>query len=295
LLEKKYKNYKHYNIDVRNDNKLKNIFKKHSFDAIIHAAAQPSHDWSNKKPFIDFDINAMATFKLLELFKKYSPEATFIFVSTNKVYGDKVNFLPYVELDKRFEFKKNHRLYNGITEDFGIDSTMHGFFGTSKLVADILVQEYGKFFNLKTGIFRCGCITGSAHKGAKQHGFLAYLVRCIKNNYKYTVYGYKGKQVRDNIHAYDLVSAFNHFILSPKIASVYNMGGSRHANISILEAIEIIESLTGKKLRKDYCEQNRKGDHIWYITNINKFSSDYPGWAYKYKIEDILEEIIKNN
>ncbi len=229
LLEEKYKDkYIHYNVDIRDNEAIEKIFQKYQFDIIIHAAAQPSHDWAAKDPFTDFTINANGTLVLLENYRKYSPAATFIFTSTNKVYGDTPNKLPLVELDTRYEINENHPYYkNGIDESMSIDNSLHSIFGASKIAADIMVQEYGKYFGLPTGVFRGGCLTGPAHSGAQLHGFLAYLVKCAVTGRKYTIFGYKGKQVRDNIHSFDLVNMFWHFHQNPRPGEVYNAGGGR--------------------------------------------------------------------
>lgn len=291
-LKKKYKNYKYINTDIRNDDSIEKIFKKHKFNLIIHTAAQPSHDWAAKEPFTDFTVNANGTLVMLENFRKHSPEATFIFTSTNKVYGDRPNELPLVELEKRYEINKNHPYFKeGIDENMSIDNTKHSIFGASKVAADIMVQEYGKYFNLNTAIFRGGCLTGPAHSGTQLHGFLAYLIKCIYTGEKYTIFGYKGKQVRDNIHSYDLVNAFYYVYKKPRMGEVYNMGGSRQSNISMLEAIEKIEKILGKKANYEYSGTNRIGDHIWYISDVSKFKKHYSNWDFKYNIDDILEEI----
>lgn len=292
LLEQNFKDkYTHYSIDIRDRQKIKDIFEHHQFNVIIHAAAQPSHDWAAREPFTDFDINAVGTLNLLENFRQFCPEAIFIFTSTNKVYGDRPNILPLVELEMRWELPEDNRFYNGIDECMSIDNSLHSLFGASKVAADVLVQEYGKYFDLKTVSFRGGCLTGPLHKGAELHGFLAYLAKCIATGKKYTIYGYKGKQVRDNIHSYDLVNAFWHFYKNPRKGEVYNIGGSRYSNISMKEAINYFEKLLNKKADIKYIEQNRKGDHVWYISNVDKFKSHYPDWEYKYDIYKIMDEI----
>lgn len=283
--------YIHYNTDIRDEEKLKEIFSKHKFDLIIHTAAQPSHDWAAKEPITDFDINARATLLLLECTRNFAPEASFIFTSTNKVYGDNPNVLPLMELDKRFEIEKGHKYEEGIDESMSLDQTTHSIFGVSKVSADLMVQEYGRYFGLKTGVFRGGCLTGPRHSGAKLHGFLSYLAKCILEEKTYTIFGYKGKQVRDNIHAHDLVSMFWHFFENPKQGEVYNAGGGRFSNISMLEAIEKIEKITGKKAKIEYNEINRVGDHIWYVSDCSKFKSHYPEWQQEYDIDTILKEI----
>ena len=290
-LKKEFVNYHHHNFDIRDKEATENLFKKNKFDLIIHCAAQPSHDWAAKEPLTDFEINANGTLNLLENFRKYSPEAVFIFTSTNKVYGDTPNKLPLIEKEKRFEISPEHKFQKGIDESMSIDNSKHSLFGASKVAADILVQEYGKYFNLYTAVFRGGCITGPAHSASKMHGFLAYLIKCIAIGKKYTIFGYKGKQVRDNIHSYDLVNAFYHFFQNPRYGEIYNIGGGRHSNISILEAIEKIEKLLGKKAIYNYKEENRIGDHIWYISDVSKFKQHYPKWEYKYNIDDILKNM----
>lgn len=293
LLEEKYKNYKHYNLDIRDNENLEKLFKKEKFDLIIHTAAQPSHDWAAKEPLTDFGVNALGTLYLLENFRKYSPESVFIFTSTNKVYGDTPNRLPLVEEKMRYELPKNHKYYKGIDESMSIDNSKHSIFGASKVAADVLVQEYGKYFGLKTTVFRGGCLTGPAHSGTKLHGFLAYLVKCIAIGQKYTIFGYKGKQVRDNIHSLDLVNAFYSVYRNPRKGEVYNIGGSRHSNISILEAIEKIEKILKRRANFDYVDENRSGDHLWYISDVSKFKSHYPKWEFKYSGDMILEDICR--
>lgn len=292
-LKKEIKDYKHFNIDIRNQKKIEEIFKKNKIDLIIHAAAQPSHDWAAKEPLTDFTINALGTSILLEAYRKFSPDAVFIFTSTNKVYGDNVNKLPLEELSTRYELPSDHKFYNGIDESMSLDNTTHSVFGVSKASADLMVQEYGRYFKLKTGIFRGGCLTGPAHSSAQLHGFLAYLVSSIAKGLPYTIFGYKGKQVRDNIHSYDVVNAFYHFYLNPKKGEAYNIGGSRHSNISALEAIEKIEKILGKKAKIKYDPKNRIGDHIWYISDVTKFKRQYPKWNYTYSSDKILEELCK--
>jgi CDP-paratose 2-epimerase len=291
-----YKNYTHYDVDIRDYKKIEEIFLKYSSDIklIVHTAAQPSHDWAAKEPITDFGVNAVGTLNLLECTRLYSNNAVFIFTSTNKVYGDTPNKLPLVETEKRYEIDKNHHFYNGIDETMSIDNSKHSLFGVSKASADLLVQEYGKYFGLRTGVFRGGCLTGPSHAGAELHGFLSYLIKCFIEDKKYTVFGYKGKQVRDNIHSYDLVSAFHEFYLNPKQGEVYNIGGSRHSNISMLEAIEKISNILDKDLDYSISEDNRIGDHIWYVSDVSKFKKDYPGWDYQYNIDNIIDEIIKN-
>lgn len=290
-IKKNTPKYRHYNVDIRDNSKIEKIFKKNKFDLIIHTAAQPSHDWAAKEPFTDFSVNANGTHVLLENFRKYCPDAVFIFTSTNKVYGDVPNELPLVELETRWEIDKKHPYYKGIDENMRIDQTKHSIFGASKVAADVLVQEYGRYFGLKTAIFRGGCLTGPNHSGAELHGFLVYLAKCVATGKQYNIFGYKGKQVRDNIHSYDLVNAFWHFYKKPRVAEVYNMGGGRHSNISMAEAIVKLEKITGKKANVKYLKTNRIGDHIWYISDVSKFKKHYPQWNFKYSINNILNEI----
>lgn len=296
-LEKNVKGYEHYSADIRDEAQIDSIFKKYSgkISGVIHTAAQPSHDWAAKDPHTDFTVNANGTLVVLEAARKHAPASPFIFTSTNKVYGDNPNYLPLVEEETRWEMDKKHPYYkNGIDESLSVDKTKHSLFGVSKLAADALVQEYGKYFGMKTVCFRAGCITGSSHSSAELHGFLAYLMKCAMTGKHYTVFGYKGKQVRDNIHAYDLVTAFWNFFERPREAEVYNMGGGRHSNCSMLEAIELCEKITGKKMSHSYTETNRIGDHIWWISDVGKFQKHYPKWKYKYDVKSILEEMEAN-
>ena len=292
-LKKEIRNYVHHNVDIRNQKKIEEIFKKNTIDLIIHAAAQPSHDWAAKEPLTDFTINALGTLILLEAYRKFAPNAVFIFCSTNKVYGDNPNKLPLVEMDTRYELPKDHKLYNGINETMSLDDNTHSIFGVSKTAADLMVQEYGKYFGLKTGTFRGGCLTGPAHSPAQLHGFLAYLVSSIADNKEYTIFGYKGKQVRDNIHSYDVVNAFYHFYQNPRLGEAYNIGGSRFSNISVIEAIKKIEKILGKKAKVKYNPKNRIGDHIWYVSDVSKFKKHYPKWDYTYTSDQILEELCR--
>tara|TARA_Y200000002_G_scaffold382294_1_gene398872 strand:+ start:4509 stop:5561 length:1053 start_codon:yes stop_codon:yes gene_type:complete len=293
-LKKNIKNYKHFNIDIRNYNSLENIFKKYKkkISVIIHCAAQPSHDWAKNRPFIDFDINAKGTLNLLELTKKYCAQSPFIFMSTNKVYGDNPNFLPIDEKKSRWEIKRKHKYFKGIDENMSIDNCTHSFFGASKTYADLVVQEYGKNIGLKTTCFRAGCITGPNHSGAKLHGFLSYLVKSSLLKKEYTLIGYKGKQVRDNIHSYDLVNCFWEFYKRPTSGKVYNIGGGRLSNCSILEALHFVESISGVKIKKKILKANRIGDHIWYISDMRKFKKDYPNWKQKYSTRKIINELV---
>ncbi|MCX5677980.1 MAG: NAD-dependent epimerase/dehydratase family protein [Candidatus Omnitrophica bacterium] len=295
LLIETVADYTHYDADIRDRSAIEKLFGEYSFDLIVHTAAQPSHDWAARDPYTDFSINADGTLVLLESFRRFAPAAAFIFTSTNKVYGDNPNSLPLVELDKRYELRKDHKYYNGIDESMSIDNCLHSLFGASKVAADMLVQEYGRYFGLNTAAFRCGCLTGPAHSGAELHGFLAYLVKCCIEGKRYTVYGYKGKQVRDNIHSQDLVNAFYHFYLKPRQGEVYNMGGSRFSNCSVLEAIELCEKICGKKFNYEYVDKNRIGDHIWWISDVSKFKEHYPSWQFKYDVSRIIEDIFKGH
>ena len=293
-LKNSLKDYIHFNTDIRNYNNLKKIFKKYAkkIKLVIHAAAQPSHDWAKNKPFIDFDINAKGTLNLLELTKLYAPNAPFLFMSTNKVYGDNPNKLPLIEKKTRWELKKSHKYQRGINETMSIDNCTHSFFGASKSYADLVVQEYGKNIGLKTACFRAGCITGPNHSGAKLHGFLSYLVKSSLQNKKYTLIGYKGKQVRDNIHSQDLVSCFWEFYKKPGVGEIYNIGGGRYSNCSIIEALNVIEKISKIKIKRKILTQNRVGDHIWYISDMKKFKKKYPKWKQKYSTLKIIKELI---
>ena len=295
-LLKSNKRFKNFSIDIRNFNSLDKIFKKYSKNIalIIHCAAQPSHDYGKSYPKIDFNVNATGTLNLLELTKKHCPEAPFIFMSTNKVYGDNPNKLKIVEKKTRWEIKKTDKYYKGIDEQFSIDDCTHSFFGVSKTYADLIVQEYGKNVGLKTVCFRAGCITGPNHSGAKLHGFLSYLVKASLNKKKYSLIGYKGKQVRDNIHSNDLVNCFWEFYKKPKKGEIYNIGGGRYSNCSIIEALNLVEKMTNISIKRDFIKKPRVGDHIWYISNFNKFKKHYPDWKQKYNTKKILEEIIEN-
>lgn len=293
-LEEKFQNFRSYNIDIRDLATMEKLFKEYGKDIglIVHTAAQPSHDWAAKEPLTDFGVNATGTLNLLEQCRLNCPKAVFIFTSTNKVYGDTPNYLPLVELEKRWEIAESHPYYkNGIDEQMSIDHTKHSVFGASKVAADVMVQEYGKYFGMNTGVFRGGCLTGPNHSGAQLHGFLAYLMKCAITKEHYTIFGYKGKQVRDNIHSHDLVHLFWHFYKNPKQGEVYNAGGGRYANCSMIEAIELCEKITGNKMNYSYTETNRIGDHIWYISDVSKFKNHFPGWDWKYNLEATLVEM----
>jgi CDP-paratose 2-epimerase len=289
------KNYNHFVVNIVNYSLLEKIFKKYNakINLIIHTAAQPSHDWAYQNPILDFKINSLGTLNLLELTKKYCPRSVFIFTSTNKVYGDNPNKLKFYEQKQRWEVSQSGKCYNGIDEKFSIDECKHSLFGASKLYADVAVQEYGKNFGLKTVSFRAGCITGPKHSGAELHGFLSYLVKtCLKNNF-YKIIGYKGKQVRDNIHSSDLIKCFWEFYKKPSHGSIYNIGGGRFSNCSILEAINLVEKKISKKIKLVFEKNPRIGDHKWYISNLSKFQSDYPTWTPKYNTELIISELIE--
>jgi len=273
------------NMDIRNEREVYNLFMENKFDAILHTAAQPSHDWAKQNPLKDFDINARGTLILLEATRKYCPEAVFVHISTDKVYGENMSRTDLIEMETRYD------QWNLYDENTGLDHTMRSPFGCSKTSADIYVQEYGRYFGMKTVCFRLGCITGKNHKGAELHGFMSYLTRCIKEGITYKIFGYKGKQVRDQIHAYDLVSACYEFILQPKCGAVYNIGGGEERSLSILEAIKLIEKETGKKAITQYIDEPRKGDRIWDIHDTTKFQKDYPNWKFKYSLKDIIKDL----
>jgi CDP-paratose 2-epimerase len=295
-LKRTLKNFTHFPIDIRNQEGVWKIFGDFGKDIslVVHTAAQPSHDWAAREPFTDFTVNANGTLNLLEATRAHCPDAAFIFTSTNKVYGDAPNYLPLVELETRWEIAESHPYFaRGIDETMTIDQSKHSLFGASKVAADILTQEYGRYFDMKTGTFRGGCLTGPAHSGTELHGFLAYLVKCAVTGKPYTIFGYKGKQVRDNIHSYDLVNAFWHFFQKPRPGAVYNMGGSRHSNCSVLEAIRITEELCGRKLSFTISEAARSGDHIWWISDVSRFRRDYPEWSYQYDLRRIIKEIVE--
>lgn len=287
-------NFEHHAADIRDIDAIDKIFALYGKDIklIVHTAAQPSHDWAAREPITDFTVNANGTLNMLEATHKHCPEATFIFTSTNKVYGDTPNYLPLVEQEHRWEIDASHPYFaKGIDESMSIDNTKHSLFGASKVAADVVAQEYGKYFGMNVGIFRGGCLTGPKHSGTQLHGFLSYLMKCAITGDKYTVFGYKGKQVRDNIHSWDLVNMFWHFHQSPRQGEVYNAGGGRFSNCSMAEAIQICEKITGKPMNYSYSETNRIGDHIWWISDTSKFEAHYPGWKLNYNIDDILTQI----
>jgi len=282
--------------DIRDFDALRTLFEEAGgIDLIVHTAAQPSHDWAAREPFTDFSVNAQGTLNLLEAMRQIAPEAVFIFTSTNKVYGDTPNRLPLVELDTRWECVEGPYSERGIDETMSIDQTTHSLFGASKVAADVMVQEYGRYFGLKTGVFRGGCLTGPRHSGAELHGFLAYLMKCAATGREYRIFGYKGKQVRDNIHSEDLVNAFDQFFCAPRAGEVYNMGGSRFSHCSMMEAVALCEELTGQKMKTTYVETNRTGDHIWWVSDVSKFEAHYPEWKLTHTVRDILTEILDYN
>lgn len=296
-LKREIPNYTHIELDIRDREGVFKIFSQYGKDIalVIHTAAQPSHDWAARDPFADFSTNATGTLNLLEATRQLTPEAVFIFTSTNKVYGDRPNELPLVELKSRWEISPEHAYQNGIPETMSIDSCLHSLFGASKVAADVLVQEYGRYFGMRTACFRGGCLTGPNHSGTQLHGFLSYLMKCVMTGQPYTVFGYKGKQVRDNIHSADLIAAFDSFFQKPLCGQVFNMGGGRYSNCSMLEAIEICEQTAHRRLKWQYVEQNRTGDHIWWISDVSHFQSLYPGWHFRYDVPRILSEIYERN
>jgi CDP-paratose 2-epimerase len=290
--------YLHQDVDIRDADAVAHIFSRfgREIGLIIHAAAQPSHDWAASNPTVDFTVNANGTSVLLEATRRYCPRAAFIFMSTNKVYGDTPNRLPFVELETRWELDSAHPYAaRGIPESMSIDRSMHSLFGVSKASADLLVQEYGRYFGMNTACFRGGCLTGPNHSGAQLHGFLAYLMKCAVTDTPYSIFGYKKKQVRDNIHSADLIRAFHQFCEKPRCGEVYNIGGGRNSNCSMREAIALCEEITGNQLRAKYVEENRLGDHIWWISDISHFQAHYPGWRLEYDVPRILREIYEFN
>jgi CDP-paratose 2-epimerase len=284
-------------LDIRDADGVDRLFRAHAaqLELVIHAAAQPSHDWAASEPLTDFTINANGTLNLLEATRRHKPDATFVFTSTNKVYGDRPNSLPLEARPMRFELPEQHRYYRGIDTSMPIDQSLHSLFGASKIAADVLVQEYGRYFKMPTVSFRCGCVTGPNHAGARLHGFLSYLMRCTVTGEQYTVYGYEGKQVRDNIHSADLANAFAAFPAAPLAAAVYNLGGGRDSNCSLLEAIELCQQISGRTLDWSVEAAPRIGDHRWWISDLEPFVVDYPDWRLAYGVEEILREIHERN
>lgn len=293
LLRDALPGYRHEAVDIRDQEAVFAIFERYgrAIDLVVHTAAQPSHDWAARAPFVDFSVNAQGTLVLLEATRQFAPDAVFIFTSTNKVYGDRPNALPLVELATRWEIAPGHCYADGIAEDMPIDACLHSLFGASKVAADVLVQEYGRYFGLRTACFRGGCLTGPYHAGAQLHGFLSYLVKCALTGTPYTVFGYKGKQVRDNIHSADLVRAFHAFYRAPRAGEVYNMGGGRFSNCSMLEAIALTQEVTGRELGWSYQEEHRIGDHMWWVSDLSRFRSHYPEWSMRYDLRAIIAEI----
>ena len=289
-LKKSTKRFKHAELDIRDRAGIDELFKAHKFELIVHCAAQPSHDKARDIPILDFEVNALGTINLLEATRQHCPEAVFVLFSTNKVYGDAPNEIPMKELPTRWEYARPED-YDGVDETCRIDQTLHSLFGASKAAADLVAQEYGRYFGMKVGVFRGGCLTGPSHSGVELHGFLSYLVKMGVTGGKYSVFGYKGKQVRDNIHSYDVVRAIEEFAAAPRPGEVYNLGGGRGNSISMLEAIAKIEELTGRKMDWKYVDENRKGDHICYISNLSKLKNHYPNWSITRGIDSILEEM----
>lgn len=289
--------YQHADVDIRDDLAIGNLFREYGQDIVlvVHTAAQPSHDWAAKEPHTDFSVNAQGTLNLLEATRQFANRAVFIFTSTNKVYGDTPNRLPLVERQQRWEIVDGHTYSTGIREDMSIDQSMHSLFGASKVAADVLVQEYGRYFEMHTACFRGGCLTGPNHSGTQLHGFLAYLMKCTVAGMPYKVFGYQGKQVRDNIHSADLIAAFDRFFRAPRCGEVYNIGGSRFSNCSMLEAIDLCQEIAERPLDWTYVNTNRAGDHIWWISDVGKFARHYPGWQLTYNVPAILREIHEAN
>jgi CDP-paratose 2-epimerase len=291
-LRKVTRSFHHHELDIRDRQKILDLFKQEKFDAIVHCAAQPSHDKAREIPFVDFDVNAVGTMNLLEATRQTRPDAVFLFMSTNKVYGDAPNELPLKELPTRWDYARTED-FNGIREDCRIDRTLHSLFGASKTAADVVAQEYGRYFGMNVGIFRGGCLTGEHHSGVQLHGFLSYLVKVARAGEQYTIIGYKGKQVRDQIHSADVLAAFAEFTKKPRPGEVYNLGGGRANSASILECITKIEALLGKKVNWTYDEKARSGDHICYISDLGKLKSHFPNWKITRSLDQILETMVK--
>jgi CDP-paratose 2-epimerase len=284
-------------LDIRDRDGVERLFAElgSQVELVVHCAAQPSHDWAAREPHTDFGVNAVGTLNLLEATRQSCPAATFVFCSTNKVYGDRPNLLPLVERDTRWELPEDHAFFGGIPTSMSIDQSTHSVFGASKVAADVMVQEYGRYFGMPTVCFRGGCLTGPQHAGAQLHGFLAYLMRCTVTGQPYTIFGYKGKQVRDNIHAHDVVRAFHAFHRAPRSAAVYNLGGGRASNVSMLEAIDLSQRISGRELSYTLSDEARIGDHQWYVSDLDAFQADYPEWALTFGIEDVLRDIYQHN
>jgi len=297
LLERYPGSFRSVDLDIRDADGVSRLVERHAhaLELVIHTAAQPSHDWAASEPHTDFAINATGTLNLLEATRQHKPEATFVFTSTNKVYGDRPNSLPLIELETRLELPEDHEYFDGIPTSMSIDQCLHSVFGASKVAADVLVQEYGRYFDMPTVCFRGGCLTGPNHAGARLHGFLSYLMRCTVTGEPYTIHGYAGKQVRDNIHSADLVAALAAFHAAPRVAAVYNIGGGRESNCSMLEAIAMCERIAGRELEWTLGDAPRVGDHRWWISDLEAFKQDYPGWGLRYGVEEILHEIYEQN
>jgi CDP-paratose 2-epimerase len=291
-LRSKVKGFTHHALDIRNRAKVLEFFSEHSVGAVIHCAAQPSHDLAKDRPFDDFDVNAGGTLNLLEAARRYCPEAPFVFMSTNKVYGDAPNELQLVELPARWDYA-DPSFHEGIDETMRIDASMHSLFGASKVAADVMVQEYGRYFGMPTVCFRGGCLTGPNHSGVELHGFLSFLVKTAMRGKLFTIFGYKGKQVRDQIHSIDVVRAFDAFMAAPRAGEVYNLGGGRQSNASILECFEMVEAASGRKVTWRYDDRNRSGDHICYISDMSKFRLHYPGWSLTRRVVDMVDEMVR--
>ena len=294
-LKQAIENFRPSDVDIRDSELINRLFSLYGDDIklVVHTAAQPSHDWAAREPHTDFTINANGTLNLLEATRQYCPDAAFIFTSTNKVYGDTPNALPLIEGESRWEIDESHEYFqHGIDESMSIDQCKHSLFGASKVAADVLVQEYGRYFGMKTGVFRGGCLTGPNHAGTELHGFLSYLVKCCVTGRHYSIFGYKGKQVRDNIHSHDLIQMFDCYYRNPRVGEVYNAGGGRHSHCSLLEAIHMSEELTGRQMNYSYKEDNRVGDHIWYVSDTRKFQEHYPEWNQQYSVREILQQIV---
>jgi CDP-paratose 2-epimerase len=296
-LRQGYPGFRSLDVDIRDADGVNRAFADlaGSLDAVIHTAAQPSHDWAAREPQTDFGVNALGTLNLLEAAREHAADAPFVFCSTNKVYGDTPNHLPLEELEKRLELPESHPFHKGIDTSMSIDRSTHSLFGVSKAAADLLVQEYGRYFEMPTVCFRGGCLTGPQHAGAQLHGFLAYLMKCTVTGTPYTVFGYGGKQVRDNIHSADLVACFQSFQRAPRAGAVYNMGGGRRSNCSMLEAIDVCERISGRELQWELSDENRIGDHRWWISDVSDFEADYPDWQPRYGIDEILQEMYDQN
>ena len=292
-LESQCKQFTHVELDIRDRQGVDDLFNAGGFDLVIHAAAQPSHDLAAQRPFDDFDVNAVGTLNLLEACRRHCSDAVFIYLSTNKVYGDGPNHIKLKELNTRWDYD-DPAFEHGIAEDFSIDNRLHSLFGASKVAGDVMAQEYGKYFNLKTGIFRGGCLTGPQHSGVELHGFLNYLVAVALKEGSYTIYGYKGKQVRDQIHSSDVINAFWHFAQSPRPGEVYNMGGGKANAASLLECVDMIEQVAAKRPQLTYSETNRVGDHICYYSDLRKFQSHFPDWKLAYSLEQIVEQMVRS-